>query len=226
MLAAHVRLACSSGHASTRSEQPCGAAGPSTPSDALPSAIALQLLTRHDLTPTLPPPHFSCDHASTRSEQPCGAAGASTPSDACAPVALCAPFATSHLPWLTPMLQQRHGLTWSQAHAMVPQRDLPSPPTLPWSQTYRPPFLSHKYCTRHARHHIPNSIALHAHRSHFTLRSQRRRQRVAHRLACARSASADLRWTEELLELGARASCFTGHDQRRQTDACELYLFV
>ena len=112
------------------------------------------------------------------------------------------------------------------AHAMVPQRDLPSPPTLPWSQTYRPPFLSHKYCTRHARHHIPNSIALHAHRSHFTLRSQRRRQRVAHRLACARSASADLRWTEELLELGARASCLTGHDQRRQTDACELYLFV
>jgi len=139
---------------------------------------------------------------------------------------LCAPFAASHLPWLTPMLQQRHGLTWSQAHAMVPQRDLPSPPTLPWSQTYRPPFLSHKYCTRHARHHIPNSIALHAHRSHFTLRSQRRRQRVAHRLACARSASAYLRWTEELLELGARASCLTGHDQRRQTDACELYLFV
>ena len=56
MLAAHARLACSSGHASTRSELPCGAAGPSTPSDALPSAIASQLLTRHDLTPTLPPP--------------------------------------------------------------------------------------------------------------------------------------------------------------------------
>jgi len=56
MLAAHARLACSSGHASTSSEQPCGAAGPSTPSDALPSAIASQLLTRHDLTPTLQPP--------------------------------------------------------------------------------------------------------------------------------------------------------------------------
>ena len=226
MLAAHARLACSSGHASTSSEQPCGAAGPSTPSDALPSAIASQLLTRHDLTPTLRPPTshatMQARAASSHAELP----GLPRLQMLARLSPLCAPFAASHLPWLTPMLQQRHGLTWSQAHAMVPQRDLPSPPTLPWSQTYRLPFLSHKYCTRHARHHIPNSIALHAHRSHFTLRSQRRRQRVAHRLACARSASAYLRWTEELLELGARASCLTGHDQRRQTDACELYLFV
>jgi len=162
-----------------------------------------------------------CKHAQRAAMRSCRGFHAFRCLRACRPSVL-----ASHLPWLTPMLQQRHGLTWSQAHAMVPQRDLPSPPTLPWSQTYRPPFFSHKYCTRHARHHIPNSIALHAHRSLFTLRSQRRRLRVAHRLACARSASAYLRWTKELLELGARASCLTGHDQRRQTDACELYLFV
>ena len=109
------------GHASTRSEQSCGAAGPSlsTPSGALPSAIASPLLTRRDLTPTLPSPQlqFTYEHVSTRSEQSCGAAGPSlsTPSDAL-PSAIASPLLTRNelMPTLPlPQLQ----FMWACKHA-------------------------------------------------------------------------------------------------------------